>query len=86
MSAKILISEHERYRRLRGLTITALAEAVGRSRPFVSRVENGHERPSPGYRRDVAEALGVPEELIFGQAINETAPAEPLLQKEVSHD
>jgi hypothetical protein len=59
------ISEHERYRRLRGHSITSLAAAIGRSRIWVSRIENGHETPSAEYRRDVAKALDVPEELIF---------------------
>jgi transcriptional regulator with XRE-family HTH domain len=60
------VSEHERYRRLRGYSITSLAAAIGRSRLWVSRVENGHERPSAGYRRDVARVLDVSEDLIFG--------------------
>jgi DNA-binding XRE family transcriptional regulator len=59
------VSEHERYRRLRGYSITALAAAIGRSRLWVSRIENGHERPSASYRRDVARVLEVPEELVF---------------------
>ena len=60
------VGEHERYRRLRGYSITSLAAAIGRSRLWVSRIENGHETPSAGYRRDVARVLRVPEELIFG--------------------
>lgn len=60
------VSEHERYRRLRGHTITSLADAIGRSRFWVSRIENGHERPSLTYQQDVARVLKVPEELIFG--------------------
>jgi transcriptional regulator with XRE-family HTH domain len=59
------VTEHERFRRLRGHSITSLADAIGRSRIWVSRIENGHERPSPSYRRDVAHVLGVPEDLIF---------------------
>jgi transcriptional regulator with XRE-family HTH domain len=59
------VGEHERYRRLRGHSITSLAAAIGRSRLWVSRIENGHETPSAKYRRDVAKALAVPEELIF---------------------
>jgi transcriptional regulator with XRE-family HTH domain len=64
---KTTISEHERYRRARGLTIAQLAAAIGRSRPYVSRVENGHDKPSASYRADVARALGVDEALIFGE-------------------
>jgi transcriptional regulator with XRE-family HTH domain len=67
MSVKRTITELERYRRLRGLSITDLAREIGRSRPYVSRVEGGYENPSPGFRRDVAEALGVPEDVIFGE-------------------
>jgi transcriptional regulator with XRE-family HTH domain len=65
------ISEHERYRRLRGHSITSLAAAIGRSRLWVSRIENGHEQPSAGYRRDVARVLEVPEDLIFTKATND---------------
>jgi transcriptional regulator with XRE-family HTH domain len=61
------ITKHEEYRRVRGLTITDLAQAIGRSRPYVSRVECGHATPSAGYRADVAHALGVDEALIFGE-------------------
>lgn len=59
------ITEHERYRRQRGLTITELAAAIGISRPYVSRVENGSAKPSASYRRKVARALGVDETCIF---------------------
>jgi transcriptional regulator with XRE-family HTH domain len=67
MSVKRQVTEHERLRRLRGLTIGQLAEAIGRSRPYVSRVENGHEKPSASYRADVASVLGAPESMIFGE-------------------
>ena len=67
MAVKQTISEHERYRRARGFSITSLAKAIDRSRVHVSRIENGHEQPSAAYRRDVARVLGVPEELIFGE-------------------
>jgi transcriptional regulator with XRE-family HTH domain len=63
------VSEHERYRRLRGYSITSLAAAIGRSRLWVSRIENGHVRPSASYRRDVARVLDVPEDLIFPEAV-----------------
>ena len=61
------ISEHERYRRLRGLSITELARAINRSRPYVSRVEGGYEKPSADYRAAVARVLEVDEKLIFGE-------------------
>jgi transcriptional regulator with XRE-family HTH domain len=61
------ISEHEQIRRRRGLTITELARRAGFSRPYMSRVEGGLQKASPRYRSAVAKALGVPEELIFGE-------------------
>ena len=71
------VSEHERYRRLRGYSITSLAAAIGRSRLWVSRIENGHETPSAKYRRDVAKALDVPEELIFPPEMRVTERPKP---------
>jgi transcriptional regulator with XRE-family HTH domain len=65
VAVKQTISEHERYRRLRGLTITELGRRIGRSRTYVSRVEGGYEKPSAGYRADVARALRVDEKLVF---------------------
>jgi transcriptional regulator with XRE-family HTH domain len=62
---RLVITEHERYRRMRGYTITSLAAAIGRHRVWVSRIENGHERASASYRRDVARVLRIPEDLIF---------------------
>lgn len=66
MAVKQTVSEHERFRRLRGFSITGLATAIGRSRSYVSRIEGGYEKPSALYRRDVARVLGVDEALIFG--------------------
>jgi len=70
------VSAHEQIRRRAGLTITALAERSGYSRPYVSLVEGGLQKPSARYRATIAKALDVPEELIFGQSANETAPGE----------
>jgi transcriptional regulator with XRE-family HTH domain len=61
------ITRHEEFRRARGLTITELAAAIDRSRPYVSRVEGGYIKPSAAYRRDVARVLEVDERLIFGE-------------------
>ncbi len=61
------ISKHEEIRRLRGFTITALAEDIGVSRSYVSQVEGGIEKPSRRYREAAARILGVTEDLIFAR-------------------
>jgi len=48
-----------RYRKLRGLTQTDLAEIVGVTQPTVSRAERGDEGITLGTYRACAEALGV---------------------------
>lgn len=59
------ISKHEELRRMRGFTITALAEEIGVSRSYVSLVEGGLEKPSRRYRKAAARVLRVPDDLIF---------------------
>jgi transcriptional regulator with XRE-family HTH domain len=63
------ISRHEELRRLHGYSVTGLAEKVGFSHPYVSRVEAGDLRPSARYRAAVADVLGLPEAAIFGTAL-----------------
>ena len=42
-----------------------LADLTGLSKPNISRLENGHQKPYPKTVRRLAEALGVaPEELV----------------------
>ena len=63
------ISKHEEIRRRRGYTVTALAAAIGVSHSYVSLVEGGLEKPSPGYRQKAASVLEVPEDLIFDEPL-----------------
>ena len=70
------VTPHEEIRRRCGLTQAELAARAGYARAYVARVECGDARPSARYRAAIARALSVPEELIFGQATNETAPAD----------
>lgn len=66
MAVRRNITAHEEIRRRCGRSVTELARETGFSHAYVSRVEGGNLRPSPRYRAEVAQALGVPEELIFG--------------------
>jgi transcriptional regulator with XRE-family HTH domain len=59
------ISRHEEIRRSCGLTQAELAERTGYARGYVARVEVGDANPSARYRKAIARALRVPEELIF---------------------
>jgi transcriptional regulator with XRE-family HTH domain len=68
------ISKHEEIRRLRGFTVSALAEEIGFSHSYVSLVEGGLEKPSARYRKAAARVLGVPEDLIFEPVTTATAP------------
>lgn len=42
-----------------------LARKTGKSPAYVTKVLNGTRRPSPDFRARAADALGVPESLIF---------------------
>lgn len=66
MSARRIITEHERLRRHCGYGVVELAKAVGYSHTYVSLVEAEQAKPSPRYRAAVAKTLGVPEHVIFG--------------------
>lgn len=55
-------------RRARGLTLTDLAERVGRSVGWMSQVERDISRPSIDELRQLAQVLGVSISLFFGQA------------------
>ena len=55
-------------RRARGLTLQALAEALGRSVGWVSQVERDLSQPSIGDLRALAKALDVPLSMLFGKA------------------
>jgi transcriptional regulator with XRE-family HTH domain len=63
------ITEHERLRRLIGLSVTGLADRMGYSHGYISMVEAGHSRPSARYRRAAALALGVPEMVLFPERV-----------------
>ena len=52
------VEEFRRWRDVRGLSKTALAEAMGYSRSYVSKVESGHERASREFAKAADIALG----------------------------
>lgn len=60
-----VITEHERIRRLRHLSVTEHARRSGFSHGYVSMVEGGQVRPSARYRAAAARVLSVPESALF---------------------
>lgn len=62
-------------RRARGLTLVALAKALGRSVGWISQVERDLSRPSIEDLRAMAQTFNVPVSLFFGQS---GAPVEEL--------
>ena len=54
-----------------------LAAACGVSSSYLSRVESGAMRASPNLRRRLAEALRVPEALVFDERDSERGHAPP---------
>jgi transcriptional regulator with XRE-family HTH domain len=60
------IHELERLRRRAGYGVMAFARKVGFSHTYVSLVEAGKLRPSARFRRRAAQALHVPEAMLFG--------------------
>ncbi|MFN6268350.1 MAG: helix-turn-helix domain-containing protein [Alphaproteobacteria bacterium] len=50
------------WREHRGMTVTALAEKVGISASYLSRIENGHKPSGTDIRRAIGKALRVPME------------------------
>lgn len=60
-------------RKARGLTLTDLAERLGRSVGWLSQVERDMSNPSMSDLRMIAQALDAPVSLLFGQGV---APAQ----------
>jgi len=50
-----------------------LARKTGKSPSYVLRVTNGERKASPDFRRRSAEALGVPESLLFPETAQDAA-------------
>ena len=55
-------------RKSRGLTLSDLAEAVGKSVGWLSQVERDLSEPSIDDLRDLAKSLNIPISMLFGQA------------------
>lgn len=58
-------------RNLKEMRQADLARAVGITESFVSHIESGKKEPSPRVARSIAEALGVPIELLLWLAMEE---------------
>lgn len=57
----------KRVRGGRGFTCSDLAALIGRSRPYLSSIENGKNPPTPKIMRDIARILRVKEEQLNGK-------------------
>lgn len=55
------------WRRQRGLTLDALADATGMSKSYLSKLESGKKAPSIATVMKLSEALGVSVGAIFGE-------------------
>lgn len=60
------LSKLEIYRRKKGLSARALAQLAGVNSTVISQVETGWVKPYPKLRREISKALGVSEEVLFG--------------------
>lgn len=58
----------EYERRMRGMTTTELGKAIGYSVTMISRIERGHQKSYPKFRRKCAEFFGIPEKELFPDA------------------
>jgi len=54
----------------RGITQKELAEMIGRTPSTISQITNGHRKPWPKLRREIAEALHIPENELFDEKGN----------------
>lgn len=50
-------------------TLSWLARKTGKSPSYVLRVTTGVRRPSPDFKSKAATVLGVPEQLLFPEAV-----------------
>jgi transcriptional regulator with XRE-family HTH domain len=65
-SLEIRLGERlRRFRRQRGMTLEALAEASGISKSMISLAERGESSPSAGVLDKIAGALGIPTGVLF---------------------
>jgi transcriptional regulator with XRE-family HTH domain len=58
------------FRKSKQLSQLKLAMATGIAPTEISRIENGWIRPYPGWRKRLAEALGVTEAELFPDDVN----------------
>jgi transcriptional regulator with XRE-family HTH domain len=56
----------KQWRTERGLSISALADAVGMPQPNLSKMEAGEEQPSWGRLARIAKALGISPAVLIG--------------------
>jgi transcriptional regulator with XRE-family HTH domain len=66
------------YRQLKDMTITALAELIGTTRPYLSDIERGKKTPSLDMLEKIAVALGTSAEDLL---VSETSELPPQLKR-----
>jgi len=59
----------KRARSAKGLTQRALAEKVGVTPAYLCQIENGRRDPGTGLVKSICDALGLPPEVLFWEAI-----------------
>ena len=65
----VLGPQLRRLRQARGLTLDALAEAVGLDKGYLSRLERGHKAPSVATLLRLSASFGVPVGELLGEAL-----------------
>ncbi len=75
----------QREREKRGLTQAKLATKAGLNRAVINKIENGQSTPTPDTLQAIADALGIPDEIIFRAAGYIRSPSDTEYQEEFLH-
>lgn len=75
----------QREREKRGLTQAKLAAKAGLNRAVINKIENGQSEPSPETLQAIADALNIPDEVVFRAAGYLRSPADTEYQGEFFH-
>jgi transcriptional regulator with XRE-family HTH domain len=75
----------QREREKRGLTQAKLAAKAGLNRAVINKIENGQSEPSPETLQAIADALNIPDEVVFRAAGYLRSSANTEYQEELLH-